>query len=285
MKTTTKKFLYAVPIAVLLVLCGCLFWLLPSGGGEDLPVMGSPDIGETQGEPLDTAGEPEETDPAPEETEPPVDLSSKGLLFASLGNGTCVVSGIGSCRDSVILLPEKSPAGDTVVGIGDYAFRGCDFLESIELTGAIRSIGAYAFYGSGLRSVTIPAETLSIGDYAFCGCYSLESIGVSADNPTYADQNGVLTSKAGDVIISYPAGRRDNFYSISAKVREIRTMAFYNCDAIKLIHYGGSASAFGQILIGAGNEAVEGAIVTYSSGADLFTDGNVREEANTLSEK
>lgn len=279
MKTRTKKILYAVPIVVLVVLCGCLIWMLPSanGDGDDLPVMGTPDETEST--------EPEVTETEPPETEAPVDLSSKGLLFESLGNGTCVVSGIGSCKDSIIILPEKSPVGDTVIGIGAYAFRGCELLKGIELTAAIRSIGAYAFYGSGLEAVLIPAETTSIGEYAFCGCYSLGAIEVSPENPIYADENGVLTSKSGEVIISYPAGRRDNFYSISAKVREIRTMAFYNCSAIKLIHYAGSTSAFGQILIGAGNEAIESAIITYSSAADLFTDGSAKEETPAFSEK
>ncbi len=283
MKTRTKKILYSVPIAVLLVLCGCLIWMLPSanGDGDDLPVMGTPEDTEAP----ESGAETEALETEPTETEPPVDLSSKGLLFESFGNGTCVVSGIGSCKDSVILLPEKSPAGDTVVGIGAYAFRNCDFLKSIELTAQIRSIGAYAFYGSGLEAVFIPTETVSIGEYAFCGCYSLEAIEVSPENPIYADENGVLMSKEGEVIISYPAGRSDNFYSISAKVREIRTMAFYNCSAIKLIHYAGGASAFRQILIGAGNEAIEDAVITYSSTSDLFTDGNARVETPATSEK
>lgn len=280
MKTRTKKILYAVPIVVLLVLCGCLIRMLPSADGEgDLPVMGTPE--ETEGENAETTLP--ETEPP--ETEPPIDLSSKGLLFKSLGNGTCVVSGIGTCTDSVILLPEKSEAGDTVIGIGDYAFRGCTQLRGIELTPSIRSIGAYAFYGSSLEAVTVPAETVSIGEYAFCGCYSLKSIDVMPENPIYADEGGVLTSKSGEVLLAYPAGRTDNFYSISAKVREIRTMAFYNCNAIKLIHYAGGVSDFRRILIGAGNEALESAVITYSSTADLFTDGGAKGETPTGSEK
>jgi hypothetical protein len=158
-------------------------------------------------------------------------------------------------------------------------------LRGIELTPNIRSIGAYAFYGSSIEVVFVPAETTSIGEYAFCGCYSLRSIVVSPDNPNYADESGVLTSKSGDVILAYPAGRGDNFYSISSKVREIRTMAFYNCHAIKLIHYAGGLSAFRQILIGAGNEALESAVITYSSTADLFTEGGVMGEAGVESEK
>ncbi len=284
MKTRTKKILYAVPMVVLLVLCVCLIRMIPGdGGGEELPVMGTPSEseGETEGQPAET--QTEETEPP--ETEPIVDLSSKGLLYTSLGNGTCLVSGIGTCTDSVVIIPEKSPEGDTIVGIGSYAFRGCMRLRGIELTPNIRSIGAYAFYGSSIEAVFVPAETTNIGEYAFCGCYSLRSIVVSPDNPNYADESGVLTSKSGDVILAYPAGRGDNFYSISSKVREIRTMAFYNCHAIKLIHYAGGLSAFRQILIGAGNEALESAVITYSSTADLFTEGGVMGEAGVESEK
>ncbi|MBO5305277.1 MAG: leucine-rich repeat domain-containing protein [Clostridia bacterium] len=288
MKTRTKKILYSVPIAVLLLLCGCLIWMLPNHEDkrDDLPVMGTPEDTTTAEAPESDVPKESETEPAPEETtEEEIDLSSKGLLFESLGDGTCLVSGIGSCRDSLVVLPEKSPAGDTVVGIGAYAFRDCDTLKGIELTAAVRSIGAYAFYGSALESVSIPAETLNIGEYAFCGCYSLGGIEVSPENPIYADENGVLMSKSGEVIICYPAGRADNFYSISAKVREIRTMAFYNCPSIKLIHYAGGATAFRQILIGAGNEAIESAVITYSSASDLFTDGSAKQDTPVASEK
>lgn len=281
MKTRTKKILYAVPLVVLLVLCGILVRMLPGaeGEGEDLPVMGTPSESESE------AVETEVPETEPPETEEVIDLSSKGLLFESLGNGTCLVSGIGNCTDRVILLPEKSPSGDTVIGIGDYAFRGCTTLRGIELTPSIRSIGAYAFYGSSLESVFLPAETVSVGEYAFCGCYSLRSIDVAPENPSYADENGVLTDKSGEVILAYPAGRGDNFYSISAKVREIRTMAFYNCNSIKLIHYAGGLSAFRQILIGAGNEALESAIITYSSSSDLFTDGGATGDTGIALEK
>lgn len=270
MKIRTKKILYAVPIVVLVLLCGCLLWMLPGAKKEDVPVMGTPQ--ETE-----TVAAPEETS-VPTETTPPIDLSSKGLLFESLGNGTCLVSGIGSCKDSVLILPEKSPAGDTVVGIGAYAFRNCHSLRGLVFSPSVRSIGAYAFYGSGLETVSIPEAIHTIGEYAFCGCYSLGAIEVASDNPNYADENGVLTNKEGDCIISYPAGRGDNFYSIPAKTREIRTMAFYNCNAIKLIHFSGSGSAFRQILIGAGNEVIESAVITYSASSDLFTDGTQKND-------
>ena len=264
MKTATKKILYAIPIVVLAVLCVSLIWMLPKDEGGDIPVMGTG----AETEPLAP-----ETTIAPETTVP-FDPSSKGLLFESLGNGTCLVSGAGSCRDSLIVIPSKSPEGDTVVGIAAYAFRNCTFLKGIELPSSLRTIGAYAFYGSGISTVDIPDSVYSIGEYAFCGCYSLTAIKVSAENTNYSDDNGVLMNKSRDSIICYPAGKTDNFYAIPASVREIHTMAFYNCNAIKLIHFAGSGSAFHNILIGAGNEVIESAVITYSASSDIFADGN-----------
>lgn len=278
MKASTKKILFTVPIAVLLLLCGLLIWLTLGAAneeGDDLPVMGTPD---------ESTAAPETEEPAPEteaeteaETEPPLPVS-EGLIYRSLGDGRCVVSGYGSCRDSMIYLPERSPEGDLVVGIGDYAFRNCSFLRDILLTEAITMIGDYAFYGSGLENISIPASIGHIGDYAFAGCFSLKNIEVSPENLNYADIDGVLTDKSGAVIICYGAGRIENFYTISENVREIRTMAFYKCDAIKLVNYCGSSSSFRRILIGAGNEVIESAVLTYSTSSDLFTDGTATAE-------
>lgn len=267
MTQRTKKLLIIIPTLVILVLGGALVAITAaSQADDDLPALSDG----VESTPEDFETEAPETDPEPE-TEAP-DPSSKGLVFESLGDGTCLVSGLGSCTDTELLLPMESPEGELVVGIAAYAFRGETSVRRVILTPAIASIGAYAFYGSGLRCIEIPAETLHIGEYAFCGCYSLTEIKVSADNPTYSDLSGVLFNKAQTVIICYPAGRVENFYTISSKVEEIRTMAFYNCRAIKLVNYVGSSSAFKTIRIGAGNEAIEEAVITYSTSSDLFSD-------------
>ena len=48
---------------------------------------------------------------------------SEGLKFTSNGDGTCYVSGIGSCTDTVVNIPPTSPEGDTVTSIGVNAFN------------------------------------------------------------------------------------------------------------------------------------------------------------------
>ena len=56
---------------------------------------------------------------------------SEGLKFTSNGDGTCYVSGIGTCTDTDVVIPTISPAGNSVTSIGDYAFYGCSKLTSI----------------------------------------------------------------------------------------------------------------------------------------------------------
>ena len=56
---------------------------------------------------------------------------SEGLAFTSNGDGTCYVSGIGTCTDTDLVIPRKSPAGDTVISIGYWAFQYCSDLTSV----------------------------------------------------------------------------------------------------------------------------------------------------------
>lgn len=109
----------------------------------------------------------------------PVDKDSEGLVYTSNGDGSCYVSGIGDCRDTEIRIPDKSPEGETVVGIGDEAFSQCYYITSVTMPETITSIGQYAFSGCiSMRSVNVPDGVRSIGASAFIECHSLESINI-----------------------------------------------------------------------------------------------------------
>ena len=66
---------------------------------------------------------------------------------------------------------------DSVTRIGESAFRGCSFLNSVVIPDGVTSIGEYAFrHCSSLSSLVIPDSVTSIECYAFSGCESLSSI-------------------------------------------------------------------------------------------------------------
>ena len=196
---------------------------------------------------------------------PVEDPSSKGLSFVSNGNGTCSLDGLGNCTDSFIIVPMESPSGDIVVAISDNAFKNCTSIKGIEFSDSIKKIGAYAFYGSTIREVEIPSTIKEIGNYAFAGCKYLTKIEVDASNSKFSSLSGVLYSKDGSTLITYPAGKTDNFVNISRDVTEIANMAFYKCSSIKKVNYHGTSASWQYVEIGAGNDVIDDAII-YCAG-------------------
>jgi hypothetical protein len=69
------------------------------------------------------------------------DYASEGLAFGSNGDGTCYVSGNGTCTDIDIFIPSVSPKGDIVTGIRNDAFYECYDLESVVIPDSVTSIG------------------------------------------------------------------------------------------------------------------------------------------------
>jgi hypothetical protein len=138
--------------------------------------------------------------------------------------------------------------GKAVVGIGAEAFQGYKWLTSVTIPEGVISIGRGAFSQSGLTSVMIPTSVVSIGSHVFYGCSSLTSVTISAnvtsigewvfaycsslktisvspENRQYKDIDGVLFTKDGKMLHSYPAGGR-TVYTIPPGVISIGEWAF-----------------------------------------------------------
>ena len=103
---------------------------------------------------------------------------SEGLAYEEV-LGKCIVTGIGSCKDTDIVIPEEYN-GKPVVGIKEEAFYWRTNLKSIIIPDSVTSIGNSAFYRcEQLTSISIPNGVTSIGEYTFSYCYSLASIDMS----------------------------------------------------------------------------------------------------------
>ena len=103
--------------------------------------------------------------------------SNQSLDYVINDDGiTCYISGIGTCSDLDIIIPEYID-GYKVTGIGNAAFHKKDNLTSIVIPNGVTSIGDDAFYWCrNLNSISIPNSVTYIGRSAFCGCNSLTNI-------------------------------------------------------------------------------------------------------------
>jgi hypothetical protein len=165
---------------------------------------------------------------------------SVGLAFTSNGNGTCAVTGIGTCIDSDIIIPKTSPDGDNVTSIGDNAFKSKTSFTSVNIPDGVTTIGYGAFaYCTSLTSVNIPDSVTNIKTStgsnigAFKNCSKLTSVhinniaawcnisfGTDSSNPLCYAKNLYLNGElVTDLVI--PDG-----------VTAIGNYAFYNCTSL-----------------------------------------------------
>lgn len=159
-------------------------------------------------------------------------VCSEGLAYASNGDGTCAVVGIGSCTDTDVVIP-KTYNGENVTGIGDGAFKYCTGLTSIVIPDSVTNIGESVFVNcTGLTSIKIPDGVTSIGTMTFFRCSSLASITI----PDGVTSIGVAAffECIGLTSITIPDG-----------VTGISNEAFYGCTGLTSITIPDSVTSIG----------------------------------------
>ena len=125
---------------------------------------------------------------------------------------------------------------NSVTEIGSYAFSGCSSLTSITIPDGATSIGNWAFKDcTSLASVTIPSSVAEIGGYVFENCISLTEIKVASTNSNFASVDGILYNKDKTTIKCYPAGKKNESYTINDGVMYIGSEAFEYCVNLKSV--------------------------------------------------
>ena len=160
------------------------------------------------------------------------------------------------------------PAG--VERVGDSAFQNCGYLSRVELPDSVTQIGAYAFSGCyALKFMPFPGNVMSIGAYAFRWCSSwykgevlpisknvahigegaflgvnADSYCVDAENPLFADYDGLLCTKDGATFVDCPGSLRD--LTIPSSVTRIQDYALKGCSSLTNVVIPSSVKAIGR---------------------------------------
>lgn len=133
------------------------------------------------------------SDSKTDKDDPPTVLTdlepSDGLEFESNGDGTCTLVGIGICKDTDIVIPVKSPDGETVTSIKENAFFALEDVDSITFLNYNYEIDKCAFEYSEIKALNIIGGSPSINENAFLSCEDLTSI-------VFSDCNIVLEEYA-----------------------------------------------------------------------------------------
>ena len=126
-----------------------------------------------------------------------------------------------SLNDFTALETMELPEG--LLYLGDEALPYSYQLD--KLPPNIRSLG-YAFSGSSVTSLELPASLFSISNGAFTNYPDLKEFTVDPDNTVFSAKDGVLYDHTGQQLLYYPVGKGTNF-TVPEGVLEIVSGAFY----------------------------------------------------------
>ena len=159
--------------------------------------------------------------------------------FASITFPNSVVEiGDGAFRNCLNLTNVALAEG--LASIGASAFQSCTRLAQLTLPNSLTNIGSYAFDSTALINLVIPANVVCIGLNALDGS-SLSTIAVDSANANFSSLDGVLFDKARFALLRCPAARLGS-YAIPGTVTTVGTNAFSYCTKLSSITIPGSVT-------------------------------------------
>ncbi|MDE5607481.1 MAG: leucine-rich repeat protein [Muribaculaceae bacterium] len=147
---------------------------------------------------------------------------------------------------------------DKELEIGAYTFSGCSSLIDLKYNPSkLKSIGRSAFHNcSSLTSFSLSANTEFIAEndlgqqYApgnpFDGCTAIEKFEVTGNNGPTRSEDGVLMCD--DMLIAYPAGKKDRTYTIPDGIARLTDAAFGGAKNLETVSGGADVSQMGTMV-------------------------------------
>lgn len=166
------------------------------------------------------------------------------ILVADGNSAYCSVDGVlfTKTKRRLVEFPEGKmvtayQVPDGTNEIGEYAFSDCSQLTRIDLPDSLTWIENHAFPDcTGLETINIPQSVRRIGTGCFARCTSLTEIRVDENNAYYCSVDGVLLTKDGSVLLTYPINKNASVYHVPDTVKELEETLFSMCGKLVEIY-------------------------------------------------
>ncbi len=164
-----------------------------------------------------------------------------------------------------------------ITSIGDYRFYLCQYAQTATIPDTVTSIGRMAFYSCmALKELTVPDSVTQLNEGSFGNCTSLEKITLSKNITSIP---AWLLNSAAITEIVIPDGVTDignnAFYlcnnlkeiTLPVELNTIGESAFntYPSNVMEKVYYKGTATQWGNIVIGKYNDNLQDANVYFTN--------------------
>jgi len=216
-------------------------------------------------------------------------LASPQYTTSPDGSGGVLIAGFSATGSGPLAIP-AAIGGQTVTGLGQYAFYGVTNITGVTIPNTVTSIALGAFLGcTSLTGVAIPNSVTSIGDDAFSQCTSLTSVTIPNGVKSIGSDAFLYCSSLTSVTIpnSVTSIGLFAFYSctslgnvtVPSSVTSIGDYAFGSCSGLTSAVFTGGAPTMG---FGVFSSVASGFAVSYYSGAAGFTSPNWTDSSGDL---
>ena len=205
---------------------------------------------------------------------------SVGLEFTSNGDGTCSVTGIGTCTDTDIVIPAFSPDGERVTSIGacafyeqrqitsiiiyegitkidDRAFAYCTSINKVIFPDSLTFIGYGIFYGASFAEINIPESVTTMQGGTFMACTKLQSLSFPSQIKSTGSYTFWMCESLTSFVITdninvitcgtFQACHNLEYVILSKNVKTIESQAFENCTSLSRIYYTGTVDDWSEM--------------------------------------
>lgn len=127
----------------------------------------------------------------------------------------------------------------TLISIKYNAINGCDNITELIIPDNVEDMSDSIFNCKNLMSITLGANVKSIHDDPFVvpfqSCDRLEKFIVHKDNKKYSSENGVLYNADKSMLVRYPLGNKNTYFTIPDSITSMQRYTFFGCLHLKKI--------------------------------------------------